>query len=99
MDYGTTLMGHHSLWQCGSSYLRQCSEEGLKRLEVLLLSLPLSTEARINKIIDIARESNLPEVGQYSIILAHKLSKHTLNQRNLIFSHEYMQNSRNEMHS
>ncbi|XP_015601778.1 nuclear pore complex protein Nup85 isoform X2 [Cephus cinctus] len=62
LDYGTTLMSHHSLWQVGASYLEHCSEQGLARLETLLQTLSSGSEAKINKIIDIARENNLHNV-------------------------------------
>lgn len=64
LEYGTTLMGHRSLWQCGASYLVHCPVQGLARLEILLQSLPTGTEARVNKIIDIARDNNMPHVGK-----------------------------------
>lgn len=64
LEYGTTLMSQRSLWQCGASYLIHCPTQGLARLEILLQSLPTGTEARINKIIDIARDNNMPHVGK-----------------------------------
>ncbi|XP_019697950.1 nuclear pore complex protein Nup85 isoform X2 [Harpegnathos saltator] len=66
LEYGTTLMGHRSLWQCGASYLVHCPVQGLARLEILLQSLPTGTEARVNKIIDIAQGNNMPH-GMKSI--------------------------------
>ena len=65
LDYGSTLMGHHSLWQCGASYLEQCREQGLSRLETLLQAIPLGNESRTNKIIDIAKQNNMRSVGMY----------------------------------
>ncbi|XP_014230395.1 nuclear pore complex protein Nup85 [Trichogramma pretiosum] len=62
LDYGSTMMGHHSLWQCGASYLEHCPEQGHARLEVLLQTIPLGSEARIRKIIDVAKQNNMPEV-------------------------------------
>ncbi|KAF7414673.1 hypothetical protein HZH68_003162 [Vespula germanica] len=62
LEYATTLMGHHSLWQCGASYLIHCPIQGLARLEILLQSLPMGSEARVNKIIDIARGSNMNHI-------------------------------------
>ncbi|KAK2583314.1 hypothetical protein KPH14_009316 [Odynerus spinipes] len=59
LEYATNLMCHHSLWQCGASYLVHCPIQGLARLEILLQSLPLSSEARVNKIIDIARDNKM----------------------------------------
>lgn len=65
LDYASTLMGHHSLWQCGASYFEHCPIQGLKRLETLLQSIPLGSEARANKIIDIAYEKNMNNVGRF----------------------------------
>ena len=62
LEYGNTLMGHHSLWQCGASYLIHCPIQGLARLEILLQSLPMVSEARVNKIMDIARDNNMDHV-------------------------------------
>ncbi|XP_033211463.1 nuclear pore complex protein Nup85 isoform X2 [Belonocnema kinseyi] len=62
LEYGSVLMGHCSLWQCGASYLEHCVLEGLRRLKTLLQSIPLSTEAKINKIIDLARYHKMHKV-------------------------------------
>ncbi|XP_053977783.1 nuclear pore complex protein Nup85 [Hylaeus volcanicus] len=62
LEYGSALMGHHSLWQCGASYLMYCPTQGLARLEILLQSLPMGTEARINKIIDIAEDNKMDDI-------------------------------------
>ncbi|XP_078043668.1 nuclear pore complex protein Nup75 [Augochlora pura] len=62
LEYGNALMEHHSLWQCGASYLMQCPKEGLARLELLIQSLPMGSEARINKIIDIARDNKMDHI-------------------------------------
>lgn len=63
LEYGNTLMGHHSLWQCGASYLIHCPIQGLARLEILLQSLPMGSEARVNKILDIARDNKMDHIG------------------------------------
>lgn len=62
LEYGNTLMSHHSLWQCGASYLMHCPTEGLARLEILLQSLPTGSEARLNKIINIARDNKMDHI-------------------------------------
>lgn len=61
-------MGHHSLWQCGASYLIHCPIQGLARLEILLQSLPMVSEARVNKIMDIAQDNNMDHVGWYNLL-------------------------------
>ncbi|KAJ8679027.1 hypothetical protein QAD02_014814 [Eretmocerus hayati] len=62
LNYGSTLMSHHSLWQCGASYLEKCPMEGTQRLQMLLPTIPLGSESRVNKIIDIAKQNNLHEI-------------------------------------
>ncbi|XP_066583629.1 nuclear pore complex protein Nup85-like isoform X2 [Prorops nasuta] len=62
LEYGTTLMCHHSLWQCGASYLMHCEKQGKARLEILLPSLPMGSESRISKIIDIAKDNNMNHI-------------------------------------
>lgn len=69
MDYGTLLMGHHSLWQAGLSYLDCCSTHGLYAIELLLQKLPLGSEARTHKIIKEAQKRNLVNLGKYTVRL------------------------------
>jgi nuclear pore complex protein Nup85 len=64
LNYGTLLMSHCSLWQVGISYLDYCSAEGCARIEVLLPTLPLGSEARALKIIQVARERDLHHIGK-----------------------------------
>lgn len=64
LDYGTLLMSHRSLWQVGVSYLDYCSAEGRARIEALLLTLPLGSEVRALKIIQVARERDLHHIGK-----------------------------------
>lgn len=58
-------MSHHSLWQVGVTYLDHCSTEGLARLELLLPRLPLGSEQRVMKIIQMALDRDMPHVGEY----------------------------------
>ncbi|XP_069690987.1 nuclear pore complex protein Nup85 isoform X1 [Periplaneta americana] len=62
LDYGTLLMCHHSLWQVGVSYLDCCSVEGRACMEALLPTLPLESEKRALKIIQVARERDLHHI-------------------------------------
>ncbi|XP_043484041.1 nuclear pore complex protein Nup85 [Leptopilina heterotoma] len=62
LEYGSLLMGHYSLWQCGVSYLEHCPLQGLSRLEILLQSIPLGNETKINKIIELARDHKMHSV-------------------------------------
>lgn len=64
LDFGTLLMGHHSLWQTGLSYLDCCPTHGLFATELLLQRLPLGSDARTYKILKEAQKRNLPHLGQ-----------------------------------
>lgn len=66
LEYGSVLMGHYSLWQCGVSYLEHCALQGLPRLKTLLQSIPLGTEVKISKIIELARYHKMHKVGKYT---------------------------------
>lgn len=65
LDYGTMLMGQHSLWQVGLSYLDYCPMYGIGAIELLLPRLSLHNESRIMKIIREAQKRQLPNVGIY----------------------------------
>nr|CAD7263018.1 unnamed protein product [Timema shepardi] len=64
LEYGSLLMGHRSLWQVGASYLDHCPTKGRACLERILPCLTLDTEARALKIIQVARDRNMNDVGQ-----------------------------------
>jgi hypothetical protein len=92
-------MSHRSLWQCGASYLIHCPTQGLARLEILLQSLPTGTEARINKIIDLAQDNNMPHIGKMSFQnLFFSLDNIQKMIEKICSSYKYMQDPRNEEH-
>lgn len=62
------LMAHPSLWQVGVSYLDHCPPQGLERLEVLLPAIPLTSETRALKIMQIAHDRRLGSVGMDFLI-------------------------------
>lgn len=57
-------MSHKSLWQVGVDYLDYCPNEGRARLEALLSRIPFRTDEKALKIIQIARDRDLSEVGE-----------------------------------
>lgn len=63
LRYGTLMMSHRSLWQVGVDYLDYCPTEGRGRLEVLLCRIPFMNDEKALKIIQIARDRDLAEVG------------------------------------
>ncbi|XP_050297593.1 nuclear pore complex protein Nup85 [Anthonomus grandis grandis] len=64
LDYGTTLMGHKSLWQVGLSYLDNCPNDGLPAIELLLPRIPFDSEAKVHKLVREAKNRNLNHVAQ-----------------------------------
>lgn len=65
-DYGTMLMGHHSLWQVGLSYL-DYPIYGTGAMELILPRLSSHNESRIMKIIREAQKRQLSHIGMYAI--------------------------------
>lgn len=63
LDYGTLLMSHRSLWQVGITYLDHCPTQGQARLELLLPKIQLTSLARTQKVIQIAVERDMPQIG------------------------------------
>jgi nuclear pore complex protein Nup85 len=51
LEYATSLMGHHSLWQVGANYLDHCPTQGKQRLQLLLERIPLDSEIKAEKVI------------------------------------------------
>lgn len=82
------LMGHHSLWQVGISYLDYCPMYGIATMELLLMRLPLHNESRTMKIIKEAQKRQLAEIGAClnKCIVIFKCNF-------AVFSTQYLQNS------
>lgn len=64
LDYGTTLIGHSSLWEVGLSYLDFCPNSGIHAIELLLARIPFNTEIKANKLIREAKNRELSHVGK-----------------------------------
>lgn len=62
MEYGTLLMSHHSLWQVGISYLDHCGAQGQACMELLLPRVPIKTESKALRVIQVARNRGMDEV-------------------------------------
>lgn len=69
MDYGTTLIGHKSLWQVGLSYLDHCPNDGLPAIELLLPHISFDSEAKVHKLIQEAKHRDLNKVGKNVFLL------------------------------
>ncbi|XP_023344077.1 nuclear pore complex protein Nup85 [Eurytemora carolleeae] len=59
LDYATCLMSHNSLWQLGVLYFDHCPVQGKQRLEAMLERIPLTSDYKAGKILEIAGERGL----------------------------------------
>jgi nuclear pore complex protein Nup85 len=62
LDYATCLMSHNSLWQLGVIYFDHCPVQGKQRLEAMLERVPLTSDYKAGKILDIAGERGLHSI-------------------------------------
>ena len=62
LDLATCLCSHHSLWQTGVLYLDHCPVQGRQRAELLLERVPIDTERKGNKVINMAAERGLHSI-------------------------------------
>lgn len=65
MDYGTILASDRSLWQVGVQYLEHCPRYGQSALELILSRLPATNESHALKIIKIAKDHGLQDLGLF----------------------------------
>ncbi|KAL1494210.1 hypothetical protein ABEB36_009842 [Hypothenemus hampei] len=68
LDYGTTLIGHKSLWQAGLTYLDHCPNDGLPAIELLLPRISFDSEAKVHKLVREANARGLKSVGNKRIL-------------------------------
>ncbi|WAQ96054.1 NUP85-like protein [Mya arenaria] len=61
LDYATSLMSHCSLWQVGVDYLDQCHDTGRHYLEQFIDNMPIETERKAHKLLNICEKRNMPE--------------------------------------
>ncbi|XP_064460878.1 nuclear pore complex protein Nup85-like [Ornithodoros turicata] len=59
LEYVSSLMSHHSLWQVGVDYLDHCPRQGRPHLEVYLEHIPFKTQAEALKIVNIAEQREM----------------------------------------
>jgi len=59
LDLATCLCSHHSLWQAGVLYLDHCPVQGRQRAELLLERVPIESEKKGSKVINMAAERGL----------------------------------------
>lgn len=63
-DFGALLMSKDSFWVFGIDYLEQCSTEGVAAIELFLSKMSIKNEKHAMKIINIAKNKGLVEVGK-----------------------------------
>jgi len=56
LDYATCLCSHQSLWQVGMLYLDQCPVQGRHRAELLLERVPLTSDYKAKKVVQMAAD-------------------------------------------
>lgn len=61
LEYATSLMSHHSLWQVGIQYLEHCPVYGKHYIAQFLEHIPLETERKAQKVLKLCEKYNLTE--------------------------------------
>lgn len=61
LDYASSLMSNKSLWVVGVSYLDHCPEFGRHYLENFIENMPIETERKAQKLLNICKERNMTE--------------------------------------
>ncbi|KAI0213573.1 Nuclear pore complex protein Nup85 [Lamellibrachia satsuma] len=61
LEYATSLMSHHSLWQVAVSYLDCCPQFGRQYLELFIERLPIETEKKAQKVLHVCEHRNMQE--------------------------------------
>lgn len=59
LEYATSLLSHHSLWQVGIQYLEHCPVFGKHYIAQFLDHIPLETEKKAQKILRLCEKYNL----------------------------------------
>ncbi|CAH2302430.1 nuclear pore complex Nup85 [Pelobates cultripes] len=61
LEYASGLFSHHSLWQLGVSYFDYCPEQGRAYLELHIERIPLTTEKKALKVLQICEKRQMTE--------------------------------------
>lgn len=61
LEYATSLMSHHSLWQVATDYFDHCPELGRAYLEQFVDHLPLETEKKAYKVLQLCEHRSMTE--------------------------------------
>lgn len=64
LDYAELLASHSSLWQVSILYLDHCGPRGVAMAQEVLQRLPLISDSRAQKIIQMAGEREFDGVGK-----------------------------------
>ncbi|CAG8460838.1 14548_t:CDS:10 [Ambispora leptoticha] len=61
LDYGELLAGHSTLWSIAFDYFKYCPKYGIDYIQQLIVKIPMDTETKIHKILDICKRYDLRE--------------------------------------
>jgi len=61
LEYASSLMSHHSLWQVGLAYLDHCPQFGRAYQEAFIERLPVETEKKAEKLIYMCEQRGMDE--------------------------------------
>uniref|UniRef100_A0A023GG87 Nuclear pore complex protein Nup85 n=1 Tax=Amblyomma triste TaxID=251400 RepID=A0A023GG87_AMBTT len=75
LEYASSLMTHHSLWQVGVGYLDHCPRRGREYLEAFMERIPLRTQAQALKVVEILEHRDMPLVKDICQTLAVRMAK------------------------
>ncbi|XP_029832878.2 nuclear pore complex protein Nup85 isoform X2 [Ixodes scapularis] len=64
LEYASYLMSHGSLWQVGVDYLDHCPQQGREFLEAYLERVPLGTQSKALKVVEILERRDMWPVAQ-----------------------------------
>ncbi len=59
-------MGHESLWQLALGYLAHCPEQGQHYMQLLIRRIPMDTEKKAKKVLQLCKKYQLKESSVFS---------------------------------
>ncbi|CAG8483931.1 10466_t:CDS:10 [Ambispora gerdemannii] len=73
LDYGELLAGHSTLWSIAFDYFKYCPKYGIDYIQQLIVKIPMDTETKIHKVLNICKKYDLREESKTICkIVAHK---------------------------
>lgn len=75
LEYASSLMTHHSLWEVGVGYLDHCPQRGREYLEAFMERIPLKTQAQAMRVVEILEQREMPAARDMCQTLAVRMAK------------------------